>query len=106
MSVYRKPKETGTVYIFEPVGLDLFDRRKHQPKAGTRVRKTQPVGTPRNGTMGHTYVEDAETGEFYGLVLTASLRKETARDRELAKEFAQSAAASKGGGSADGNDEG
>lgn len=65
-----------TVFVFEPVGLDIFDRGRYQPKRGTRVRKTQPYGTPRNGTMGHTYVEDAETGEFYGLVLLASLRAE------------------------------
>lgn len=65
------------VYIFEPVGWDVFDRRANQPDRGTRVRKTQPAGTPRNGTMGHCFVEDAETGEFYGLVLVNSLRKET-----------------------------
>lgn len=41
-----------------------------------RVSRT---GCPRNGTMGHTYVEDAETGEFYGLVLLASLKKEGRR---------------------------
>jgi hypothetical protein len=62
------------VYEFQPVGLDLWDRRKHQPKPGTKVVKTQPAGCPRNGTMGHTFVADAETGEFYGLVLTKSLK--------------------------------
>lgn len=62
------------VYVFEPVGLDSFDARPNHPTRGTRVVKTQPYGTPRNGTMGHTYVQDAETGDFYGLVLTASLR--------------------------------
>jgi hypothetical protein len=66
----------GKVFTFQPVGFDLFDRRAHQPEPGTRVVKTQPFGTPKNGTMGHCYVEDAETGQFYGLVLLASLRAE------------------------------
>lgn len=75
MSRYEKAKATGRVYVFEPIGLDVFDRRANQPEAGTRVRLTQPAGCPRNGTMGHVYVEDADTGAFYGLVLKASLRK-------------------------------
>jgi hypothetical protein len=61
-------------YAFDPVGWDIFDARPHQPKPGTIVVKTQPYGTPKNGTMGHCFVEDAETGEFYGLVLEASLK--------------------------------
>ena len=61
------------VFTFEPVGFDLFDRRAHQPARGARVVKTQPSGCPKNGTMGHCYVEDAETGQFYGLVLLNSL---------------------------------
>jgi hypothetical protein len=65
------PKKT---YVFKPVGLDVFDRRSHQPKPGTVVVKTQPYGCPRNGTMRHCYVEDAATGAFYGLVLEASLQ--------------------------------
>jgi len=63
------------VYIFEPVGWDVFDARSNQPKPGTRVVKTQPYGTPKNGTMGHAFVEDAETGAFYGLVMLASLKE-------------------------------
>lgn len=66
------------VYRYEPVGLDLWDRRAHQPQPGTLVVKTQPGrGEPRNGTMGHCYVEDAETGAFYGLVLLNSLQEVT-----------------------------
>lgn len=61
------------VYRYEPVGLDLFDRNGYQPEPGALVVKTQPVGCPKNGTMGHCYVADAETGAFYGLVLLASL---------------------------------
>lgn len=64
-----------TKYVFEPVGLDLFAPRKGQPEAGTEVVKTQPFGCPKNGTMGFTYVQDAVTGEFYGLVLLNSLTR-------------------------------
>jgi hypothetical protein len=68
------------VYRFEPVGWDVFDRRANQPERGTLVVKTQPFGTPRNGTMGHTFVADAETGRFYGLVLLNSLKKVGVRE--------------------------
>jgi hypothetical protein len=47
----------------------------HQPQPGTIVRKTQHRIDPRNGTMGHCYVEDAATGRFYGLVLVNSLQR-------------------------------
>lgn len=70
---YRKPQATGRVFVFTPVGMDLS--ASNVPPAGTRVRKTQPAGCPRNGTMGMTYVEDAETGVFYGLVLLNSLKR-------------------------------
>ena len=60
-------------FRFDPVGLDSYSRQCATLKAGTVVVKTQPIGCPRNGTMGHCYVEDAETGEFYGLVLENSL---------------------------------
>lgn len=72
-------RTTQQVYQFNPVGFDLFDRRKHQPLPGTLVVKVQPHGCPRNGTMGHCYVEDAETGQFYGLVLVNSLSKVSRR---------------------------
>ena len=60
-------------FTYEPVGHDLFSPTSGAPAAGTVVVKTQPFGCPRNGTMGHCYVEDGETGEFYGLVLVNSL---------------------------------
>lgn len=65
------------VFEFHPVGLDLFDKRPHHPPVGTRVVKTQPAGCPKNGTMGHTFIADAETGKFIGLVLVKSLKKVT-----------------------------
>lgn len=64
-----------TVYRYEPVGLDVWDRRVNQPERGALVVKTQPHGCPRNGTLGHCYVSDAATGSFYGLVLEASLQR-------------------------------
>lgn len=76
------------VFTFDPVGMDVFDRRAYQPDAGTRVVKTQPYGCPKNGTMGHVYVNDADSGEFYGLVMAASLKKtgDTVVPRDLAAE--------------------
>ncbi len=62
-----------TRYTFNPAGFDVFDRRASQPETGTLVVKTKVYGAPPNGTCGHCYVKDAETGQFYGLVLTASL---------------------------------
>lgn len=62
------------VFVFQPVGLDIWDRRPNQPQPGTRVVLTQPAGCPRNGTMGHVFVADADSGEFYGLVLRNSLQ--------------------------------
>ena len=63
-----------TVYTYEPVGMDLWDGRTGL-KRGDRVVKTQPYGCPKNGTMGHCYVADVETGKFFGLVLVNSLKK-------------------------------
>ena len=65
-------------YIFQPVGVDIYDRREHQPEPGAIVVKTQPYGCPKNGTMGHCYVVPADgTGNQYGsLVLEASLKEE------------------------------
>jgi hypothetical protein len=70
-------KKGTQVFEFQPVGADRWDRRANQPTPGTLVRKVQPHGCPRNGTMGHCFVEDADTGTFYGLVLLNSLQKAT-----------------------------
>lgn len=62
------------IYKYEPVGVDIFDARKHQPKRGTLVVKCSGgAGAPKNGTMGHCFVKDATTHQFYGLVLVKSL---------------------------------
>ena len=54
---------SARVYIFEPNGWDLIDPTPNAPAPGTLVRKVQPFGCPRNGTMGHCYVEAVETVE-------------------------------------------
>jgi hypothetical protein len=61
-------------YTFEPVGVDLWEKRPHQPAPGTVVIKTQPHGCPRNGTMGHCFIAHPD-GHFIGLVLVASLQE-------------------------------
>lgn len=62
-------------YVFQPVGLDVYDRRPGQPAPGTVVVKVQPGhGAPRNGTMGHCYVRPVDGDEHeYVLVLLNSL---------------------------------
>ena len=61
-------------YLYEPVGLDAFDPKPHQPQPGSEVHPIRPpAGCPNPTPMGMIYVEDAETGEFHGLVLIASL---------------------------------
>lgn len=66
---------SAAVFEYQPVGLDLFSKSRWAPPAGTKVVKTHPGhGAPRNGVMGHCYIADAKTGEFYGLVLMNSLR--------------------------------
>ncbi len=74
--------KTPTTFVFEPVGWDLFAPTALAPPKGTLVVKTQPSGCPKNGTMGHTYIADAKTGEFLGLVLLTSLRKATKAEKE------------------------
>lgn len=64
-----------TTYTLNPKGLaDLTDKRVMTHK-DAEVRKVQPYGCPRNGTMGHCYVERVDTGQFIGLVLETSLEK-------------------------------
>lgn len=70
----RRPS-LNSVHEFHPVGMDLFDPKVKHP-AGTPVRiiKAPGVGRPPKT---FEYVEHAETGEFLGMVLGASLRPRT-----------------------------
>jgi hypothetical protein len=71
---------TTSVHTLKPIGLlDVADKRVRD-HAGHRVRVIQPGhGCPRNGTLGHCYVECLECGAepqlayFIGLVLISSL---------------------------------
>jgi hypothetical protein len=68
-------KTYETIFTLEPAGLlDRCDARvmKH---AGAQVRKVQPYGCPRNGTMRQCYVSRVDTGEFIGLVNVSSLKR-------------------------------
>lgn len=59
-------------FVYEPVLFDALQVTYVEP--GALVVKTQPAGCPKNGTMGMTYVADAETGKFLGMVCLASLQ--------------------------------
>lgn len=75
MSIYQKLKATGKIYTFKASSWDIFDRKDYTPEDGTKVRKTQPYGCPKNGTFGMCYIEDADTGNFIGMVSMNSLEK-------------------------------
>lgn len=60
-------------FVYNPVLFDQFTERKVPLAPGTVVRKVQPAGCPRNGTMGMAYVEGVHDGIFYGLVMLNSL---------------------------------
>jgi hypothetical protein len=62
-------------YTFQPAGWDLFMPEHYSATPGQRVRVVQLPSAPRPNTMGHAHIPDATTGEFLGLVSTASLLK-------------------------------
>lgn len=70
----------GTKRLLDPAGMDAWDSRVSSHAEHTVVL-TQPHGCPKNGTMGHAYVDcktcEAEAGHrvFVGLVLLNSLVK-------------------------------
>lgn len=67
-----KHVKAGKSYIFQPVGMDLWDSRA-QVESGTIVRVVNLPGCPKAGTMGHCHIE-TEQGKFAGLVLCNSLQ--------------------------------
>lgn len=66
-------KRYKTVYRYDPVLFDVITARKIPIPDGALLRKIELYGCPRGGTMGMCYVENAETEEFYGLVMVKSL---------------------------------
>lgn len=61
---------TGRRYVYHANFLDRVDGRTGL-KDGEIVTVVQPHGCPRNGTMGHCFVE--QNGSFVGLVHCNSL---------------------------------
>ena len=67
-----KRVRAGSIYVYNPAGVDLWDARTDL-KEGTMVRVTNLPGCPKANTLGHCHVVNPETGRFIGLVLTSSL---------------------------------
>jgi hypothetical protein len=72
VSTFRKVR-AGSVYRFEPVMMDITQPASSAER-GQLVRVVNMHGCPKANTMGHCHIEDAETGEFLGLVVTNSLQ--------------------------------
>jgi len=68
----------GSWYVYEPVGLDIFDSRTIGIKSGDLVKVVHPHGCPPPNTMGMAHIETKD-GVFAGLVLTNSLQPRKAR---------------------------
>ncbi|MBY0460864.1 MAG: hypothetical protein K2V38_26390 [Gemmataceae bacterium] len=64
----------NAVYVYRPSMIDLIDGRTGLT-TGFRVRVMNLRGCPPCNTMCHAHVVHPETGEFIGLVCTASLHK-------------------------------
>ena len=65
----------NTVYVYRPCLLDVTDGRTNLT-TGTKVRVRNLRGCPPCNAMGHAHIVHPETGEYIGLVCTASLSKE------------------------------
>ena len=61
-------------YVYRPCMLDMIDGRTNLISE-TKVRVKNLHGCPRCNVMGHAHIVHPETGEFIGLVCTASLAK-------------------------------
>lgn len=66
-------------YAYNPVGMDAMDPRPNHPAAGTHVVLSDQSGVGR-ASGPHRYVENAETGEFHGMVLRSSLTPVTKKN--------------------------
>ncbi len=64
----------NAVYVYRPCMVDLIDGRTNLT-SGTKVRVKNLRGCPPCNILGHTHVVHPETGQFIGLVCTASLFK-------------------------------
>jgi hypothetical protein len=68
-----KTPRVNSIWKWKPVGMDIYDGH-FTLLVGTEVRVIQPYGCPKNGTMGHCYIE-TKSGQFLGLVCINSLEK-------------------------------
>lgn len=81
MSATRAPRPGSIRILYKLAIMDLDSRV--MPHKGHQVEVTQPFGCPRNGTMGHCYVNCLTCGNitgsvyFLGLVCLGSMYKPT-----------------------------
>jgi hypothetical protein len=68
----NKKLSTNKIYIYDPVGVDIFDPPVNIKK-GDKVKVVNLPGCPPSGTMNHAHVEHAKNGKFAGLVHINSL---------------------------------
>lgn len=69
--------QRGKLYAYYADGWDVFDpKNRLKVPEGTvvRVMRKSPHGCPKQGTMGHWFVEDPGTAKFIGLACSASLK--------------------------------
>jgi hypothetical protein len=65
----------NATYRYNPVGMDVYDPPVGNPEPGCLLKVVNLYGCPKANTMGHCYVNFANTGKFAGMVLTNSLQK-------------------------------
>jgi len=65
----------GAVYTFTPRGYDVVMPEHYDALPGQIVRVVNLPSAPKCNTMGHAHIVDAQSGEFLGLVSTASLER-------------------------------
>jgi len=65
----------NATYTFHPRGYDVIMPEHYTALSGQRVRVIQLPMAPKPNTMGCAHIEDASSGEFLGMVSTASLER-------------------------------
>jgi hypothetical protein len=83
----------GQTYIYIPNMLDKIDGSTDL-QDGETVRVIQPFGCPRNGTMGHTFVQRMD-GTWGGLVHCNSLHTKAEYIEYLRREISKREATAK-----------
>lgn len=71
-------------FIYEPVGMDAWDRPHGLEPGAVLAKLPPPRGCPNPRGMGHVYVGCGRTGRFIGLVLLNSLRPATKAELDAA----------------------